>query len=239
MLIPLGLIPTKDQIYAVVQAAINEDLLFELARSIHLLPFQARKDAQAVFSQALRFKPDGHHDPPGLWHILHHRPEVIIELCHGYDYSEGALQCGMILREALKYSSVAAIILYDESGEGHPAPRLEDIQLNIPQTGRGVFWRFFGWMDRGTFEVSADAFATFRVSLLEYVMSSSDRPGYSAPAQGFYQRVHTYKLRPLLQQFRRSPAQVKLLCHQAPEHQAPRGDPAGPIELQCDGQIRG
>lgn len=161
----IDLVPTKEQIYSVVQAAINEDLLFELARSIHLLPFQARKDTQTVFSQALRFKSDGHHDPPGLWHILHHRPEVIIELCRGYDFSEGALQCGMILREALKYSSVAAIILYDESDEDHPAPRLEDIQLNLPQTGRGVFWRFFGWMDRGSFEVSADAFATFRVSL--------------------------------------------------------------------------
>jgi hypothetical protein len=28
-----------------------------------------------------------------------------------------------------------------------------------------VFWSFFDWIDKSSFEVSADAFTTFRVSL--------------------------------------------------------------------------
>jgi calcium binding protein 39 len=73
------------------------------------------------------------------------------------------MPCGTILREALKFDVVAAIILCDESREGEPAIRLRDLLLNTQQSGNGIFWEFFEWIDRGSFEVSADAFTTFRV----------------------------------------------------------------------------
>jgi len=35
-------------------------------------------------------------------------------------------------------------------------------------SGNGVFWEFFEWIDRGSFEVSADAFTTFREILTRH-----------------------------------------------------------------------
>lgn len=69
----------------------------------------------------------------------------------------------MILREALKFDVVTAVVLYDQSQEGGSAVRLSDLNPSAPQNGDGVFWNFFEWIDKGNFEVSADAFTTFRV----------------------------------------------------------------------------
>ena len=52
------------------------------------------------------------------------------------------MPCGGILREALKYDAIAALLLYDEP--------MED-------------GKTLDWIDKGAFEVSADAFNTFRV----------------------------------------------------------------------------
>lgn len=157
---------SPEQVHALVQATLQEDLLYELSRYLHRLPFEARKDTQTIFSHILRFKPaNGNHvDPPVISYIVHNRPEIIIELCKGYVHSPSAMPCGTILREALKFDVIAAIILYDQSQEGEPAIRLTEVQPGIPQRGTGIFWRFFEWIDRGSFELSADAFTTFRVS---------------------------------------------------------------------------
>lgn len=74
------------------------------------------------------------------------------------------MPCGTVLREILKHDEVAEIILYDQSKEGERAIRFDEIATDVKQTGTGVFWKFFGWIDRGAFEVSTDAFTTFRVS---------------------------------------------------------------------------
>lgn len=158
---------SPDQVHALIQATLQEDLLYELSRSIHLLPFEARKDTQTIFSHILRFRPVSYpadKDPPVVSYIVHHRPEILIELCRGYSESQSAMPCGVILREALKFDVVAAVVLYDQSHEGEPAVRLSDLKPNLPQKGDGVFWRFFEWIDKSNFEVSADAFTTFRVS---------------------------------------------------------------------------
>ncbi|KAJ9196944.1 hypothetical protein DTO166G4_2111 [Paecilomyces variotii] len=161
---------SPEQVQALVQAVIQEDLLYELARSIRLLPFESRKDTQTIFSHILRFKhpQSTNGDPPVISYIVHNRPEVIVELCRGYEYSQSAMPCGTILREALKFDVIAAIILYDQSAEGEPAIRLSDLQAGIVQSGEGVFWKFFGWIDQGSFEVSADAFTTFREILTRH-----------------------------------------------------------------------
>ncbi|RAH64178.1 Mo25 family protein [Aspergillus aculeatinus CBS 121060] len=157
---------SPEQVQNLVHAALQEDLLYDLARCLHLLPFEARKDTQAIFSHMLRFRPasssSNQNDPPVISYIVHNRPEVIIELCKGYEHSESAMPCGIILREALKFDVIAAIILYDQSGEGEPAIKLTEVQPGVPQDGTGIFWRFFYWIDRGSFELSADSFTTFR-----------------------------------------------------------------------------
>lgn len=145
---------------------ITADFLYLLARSIRFLTFTGRKDAQAILSYTFRHRPENStsEDTPALAYAINSRPEVIVELCRGYEFKESATACGTVLREILKHDTVAAIVLYDHSAEGEPAVRGSDIDLNEPQTGDGIFWNFFRWIDKGVFEVSADAFTTFRVS---------------------------------------------------------------------------
>ena len=159
---------SPEQISLLVHSIIQEDFLFSLARSIHLLPFESRKDTQSIFSYVLRHRPPNHPnaDPPALKHVIQSRPEVILALCRGYQYKESAMPCGVVLREALKHESVAAIVLYDQSHEDGRAARLDEIDFAAIQSDRGVTWQFFNWIDSGAFEVSTDAFTTFRVSLV-------------------------------------------------------------------------
>ena len=141
----------------------SDDLLYTLAINIHKLPFESRKDAQVVFSSAFRYKPAGQTDPQVLHHIVQFRPEIIIALCRGYDRRESAMPCGGVLREALKYDAIAALLLYDEGDEDGKQLDLANVNPDVAATGNGIFWRFFEWIDKGAFELSADAFNTFRV----------------------------------------------------------------------------
>ena len=158
--------------YQLITAMIQEDFPFNLANCIHKLPFESRKDSQVIFSYVFRFKPANAAatEPLALNYAINNRPELIIALCRGYDRRESAMPCGTVLREILKHDAVTAIILYDEprSANGAGGARtLPSIDPEVPQSGQGVFWRFFDWIDKGAFEVSADAFTTFRVSSLD------------------------------------------------------------------------
>ena len=149
--------------FELLSLIIQDDLLFTLANNIHKLPFESRKDAQVIFSTAFRYKPAGAPDPQVLHHVIQYRPEIIISLCRGYDRRESAMPCGGVLREALKYDSIAALLLYDEPTPDGTTRDLASVNPDVPSSGEGVFWKFFDWIDKGAFEVSADAFNTFRV----------------------------------------------------------------------------
>ncbi|KMU82712.1 conidiophore development protein hymA [Coccidioides immitis H538.4] len=159
-----------DQVHQLIQAFILDDLLYELARSIQHLPFEARKDTQTIFSHLLRFRPPNitSTDPPVISYIVNKRPEILIQLCHGYENSRSSTPCGTILREALKFEVVTGIVLYDQSKDEEPAIRLNEVQPGTVQTGAGVFWNFFHWINESSFEVSADAFTTFREILTRH-----------------------------------------------------------------------
>lgn len=148
-----------------MNSIIDEDLLYSLARSIPLLPFESRKDVQSIFSHIIRYKPSSSSSPypPAVSYMINAKPEVLIELCKGYEQRESAMPCGVILREALRHEDVAVTILYDQPTKDGRAINIEDIDLNAKQSGEGVFWKFFNWVDRGAFEISTDAFTTFRV----------------------------------------------------------------------------
>ena len=147
---------------------IQEDFLYVLASSIRLLSFESRKDSQAIFSYVLRFRPPGStaEDSTALSYVINNRPEVVVELCRGYNYKESAMPCGAVLREVLKHESIVSIILYDQSLEDQLDTKTGGMAyVGDLQSGNGVFWKFFDWIDGGAFEVSADAFTTFRVSI--------------------------------------------------------------------------
>lgn len=157
-----------EQVYALVTGMIQEDLLYLLALYLWRLPFESRKDAQVIFSYVLRFRPptaSPKSEPLALSYIINNRPEVLVELCNGYDHKESATPAGTVLREVLKSEAAAAIILYHDPSEDGTSPSkgLRGINPEIKQSGRGVFWKFFNWIDQGSFEVGADAFTTFRV----------------------------------------------------------------------------
>ena len=145
----------------------KQDFLFVLARFIHLLNFEGRKDSQTIFSYALRYRPLGStsDDTPMLSYVINERPEILIELCQGYSHRESALPCGTVLREILKHEAVTAIILYDQLKGDEQVATFDTLDMQTRQTGQGIFWQFFKYLDGGAFEVTADAFTTFRVSL--------------------------------------------------------------------------
>jgi calcium binding protein 39 len=141
--------------------------MLSLVSNIHKLPFESRKDTQMIISNAFRYKHPGVNasEPPALHYVIGKRPEIIVALCNGYDRRESAMPCGGVIREALKYDAITALVLYDEpSFEGTPRD-LSSIDTAVPSSGEGVFWKFFDWIDKGAFEVSADAFNTFRVAV--------------------------------------------------------------------------
>lgn len=154
--------------YSLVTGMIQEDLLYLLAANLYRLPFESRKDTQVIFSYVLRFRPptvSPNSQPLALSYVISSRPEVLVELCNGYDHKESATPAGTVLREVLKSDAAAAIILYhDPSDVGQSSKGLTGIQPEVKQSGKGVFWKFFNWIDQGSFEVGADAFTTFRVS---------------------------------------------------------------------------
>ena len=82
------------------------------------------------------------------------------------------MPCGVVLREILKHEDVAQIVLCDESKPGEAAIRINEIDEEALQNGEGVFWKFFPCIDTGAFEVSADAFSTFRVRIGDPIMFS-------------------------------------------------------------------
>jgi calcium binding protein 39 len=156
-----------------VQCIIQEDLLLDLARSIRKLPFEARKDAQIIFSHILRWKPtNGRASESAISYLVSKRPEIIVELCRGYEYPESALPCGTILRQAIMQDSITAVILYDESKPGERAVQIMEVEARRKETCQGLFWNFFDWINKGSFEVSADAFNTFRVCVSPAVITA-------------------------------------------------------------------
>ncbi|ROW10752.1 hypothetical protein VPNG_05133 [Cytospora leucostoma] len=147
---------SPEQAFQLVTGLIEEDFLYLLAVNLWKLPFEARKDAQFIFSSVFRFRPataSPKSDPVALSWVVNNRPQVLIELCKAYDHKESATPAGTVLREVMKNEAAAAVILYDDGEEqGSSSKGIMGIDQDRPQTGNGVFWRFFGWIDKSSFE---------------------------------------------------------------------------------------
>lgn len=118
---------------------IYESDLFEiLIKEIEKFPFEARKDAVIIFNSLLRRQ-----IPPNRQivaeNLRDNRKELLKELLEGYDKSERTLHYGLMLRECVKFEFLAEIV------------------LNLPE-----FEKLFDYIQLPTFDVSSDAFATFK-----------------------------------------------------------------------------
>ena len=162
---------SPDQVYQLVSAILSEQLLPILVDNIYRLPFEARKDTQTIISNVFRFRSSGSTsaEPDALKEVIRKQPEIIVALCNGYERRESASACGGILKEALKHDAVAAVILYDEPrADGKTQDIYNDVDVTQKSSGKGVFWKFFTWIDKSSFEVSADAFDCFRFILTKH-----------------------------------------------------------------------
>ncbi|KAK3372890.1 Mo25-like protein [Lasiosphaeria ovina] len=163
---------SPEQVLQLVTNILDEDLLYLLAANLYRLPFESRKDTQVIFSYVFRFRPptaSPGSDPMALVYVVEKRPQVLVELCKGYNYKESATPAGTVLREVLKNKDAAAVILYDDGDEeGSSQGGVSEIDEERSQTGNGVFWMFFEWIDKSSFEVAADAFTTFRELLTKH-----------------------------------------------------------------------
>ena len=64
---------------------------------------------------------------------------------------EIALNCGIMLRECIRYEPLAKVILEAE-----------------------IFYRFFEYVEMSTFDIASDAFTTFKVLILAKSMFTSN-----------------------------------------------------------------
>ena len=98
-----------------------------------------RKDVTAIYTSLLRY---GFHGRlPTVEYISQRRPETLLMLLRGYEMPEVSNNCGTMLRDSIKYEPLAALVLNDAR-----------------------FWKFFDYVQGGSFDVSSDAFSTFKVS---------------------------------------------------------------------------
>ena len=118
---------------------IYESDLFEiLVKEIEKFPFEARKDAVIIFNSLLRRQ-----IPPNRQivaeNIRDNRRDLLKYLLEGYDKPERTLHYGLMIRECLKFEFLTEIV------------------LNLSE-----FEKIFDYIQLPTFDVSSDAFATFK-----------------------------------------------------------------------------
>lgn len=97
----------------------------------------------ALFNGLLRYCPQPINRFPTVDYLHTNRPDTLITLVKGYENKDVANNCGTILRESFKHQALAHVVLYDER-----------------------FWRFFDYVQGGSFDIASDAFGTFRVSII-------------------------------------------------------------------------
>ncbi|CAG8756267.1 1289_t:CDS:10 [Gigaspora margarita] len=103
---------------------------------------EAKKDVTQIFNNLLR-RQIGSLTPTVDY--LKNKEDILFTLLKGYENSEIALNCGLILRECLRHESLTKIILYS------------------PQ-----FYNFFEYVELNTFDIASDAFATFKELLTRH-----------------------------------------------------------------------
>jgi calcium binding protein 39 len=106
----------------------------QLIESLPALPFEARKDVAQVFNNLIRKNWEGFAD------YVAGDPLMVKNMIGAYGNPDIALLCGSMLRECIRYESLARMTMYDET-----------------------LWLFFdNYVHLPNFDVASDAFATLR-----------------------------------------------------------------------------
>ena len=109
-----------------------------------LYEFESKKTACLIFNAILK-RQIGNRTPT-VDYITDH-PKIILSLLRGYLSKDIALNCGLMLRECLKYEALTQILIETEE-----------------------FYKLFEFIELPTFDIASDAFASFETLLTKHKM---------------------------------------------------------------------
>lgn len=136
--------PQTELVAQLAQEFYTNDLIQLLLDNLARMDFEAKKDVAQIFNNILR-RQIGVRTPTVEYICT--KPEILKKLTKGYENSDIALNCGVMLRECIRYESLAKYVL--ESDE---------------------FNDFFEYVELSTFDIASDAFATFKELLTRHKM---------------------------------------------------------------------
>ncbi|KAI3379477.1 hypothetical protein SNEBB_001326 [Seison nebaliae] len=134
--------PQAEVVARIAQEIYTNNLLQLMINNLHRVEFETKKDFAHIFNNLVRrqvglLTPTVDH--------LNKNKEIIFKLINGYRTSEIALNCGMMLRECIRFESLAKIVLYSDQ-----------------------FYNFFDYVDFPSFDIASDAFSTFKEVLTKH-----------------------------------------------------------------------
>ncbi|XP_057753351.1 uncharacterized protein LOC130973005 [Arachis stenosperma] len=134
--------PNLEQVSQLVEELCKEDVLTLIIHKLPTLGWEARKDLVHCWTILLKHKIDDKHC---CVEYVEQHLELLDFLVVCYDNKEIALTCGTMLRECIKFQTLAKYIL--ESA---------------------TFVLFFKFVELPTFDVASDAFSTFKDLLTKH-----------------------------------------------------------------------
>ncbi|KAH9765423.1 protein mo25 [Citrus sinensis] len=140
--------PNADQVLQLATEVCKEDVLILLVHKLPILGWEARKDLVHCWSILLKQKVDSTYC---CVQFIENHFELLDFLVVCYDNKEVALHCGIMLRECIKFPSLARYILESAS-----------------------FELFFKFVELPTFDVASDAFSTFKDLLTKHLTVVSE-----------------------------------------------------------------
>ncbi|KAF5465597.1 hypothetical protein F2P56_015583 [Juglans regia] len=134
--------PNADQVTQLVQEICKEDIIALLVHKLMILGWEARKDLVYCWSVLLKQKVGSAYC---CVEYIENHMELLDFIVVCYDNKEIALTCGNMLRECIKFSTLAKYILESAS-----------------------FELFFKFVELPNFDVASDAFSTFKDLLTKH-----------------------------------------------------------------------
>lgn len=142
--------PQAEVLAQLSQEMYKSHLLFNFCESLAKMDFEARKDVVQIFGKILKREVGQRF--PTVEYICTQKPEILTELCRGYENAEIALNTGIMLRECIAKEPLAKIILYSDE----------------------LFYKFFDYVQLSQFDIASDAFATFKDLLSSHKILCAD-----------------------------------------------------------------
>uniref|UniRef100_A0A1A8GIB5 Calcium binding protein 39-like n=1 Tax=Nothobranchius korthausae TaxID=1143690 RepID=A0A1A8GIB5_9TELE len=159
--------PQTEAVAQLAQELYNSGLLSTLIADLQLIDFEGKKDVAQIFNNILR-RQIGTRTPTVEY--LCTQQNILFMLLKGYESSDIALNCGIMLRECIRHEPLAKITLSSEQ-----------------------FYDFFRYVEMSTFDIASDAFATFKDLLTRHKVLVAEYLGqnYDAVFADYEKLLHS------------------------------------------------